>query len=113
LASFSKAVKFWILENFRVILEAVVRLNFKLLILGEDMNKNSRRKVLKALAVGAPAVWAKPAVNSVVLPAHAETSGLCQTVAGDGYYHIVDIEICEIVRTELGDPGLPICNCAT
>jgi hypothetical protein len=38
------------------------------------MDKKDRRKALKALAVGAPAVWAKPVVDSVVLPAHAQTS---------------------------------------
>ena len=38
------------------------------------MNKKSRRNVLKGLAVGAPLVWVKPAVNSIVLPAHARSS---------------------------------------
>lgn len=38
------------------------------------MGNNNRRKALKALAVGAPAVWAKPVVDSVVLPAHASTT---------------------------------------
>ncbi len=37
------------------------------------MNK-IKREILKGLAVGAPAVWAKPVVDSVVLPAHATTS---------------------------------------
>ena len=38
------------------------------------MKKNDRRKALKALAVGGavlPTQWAKPVVDSVVLPAHA------------------------------------------
>ncbi len=38
------------------------------------MKKQSRRNILKGLAVGTPAVWAKPVVDSVVLPAHAATS---------------------------------------
>ena len=36
--------------------------------------KKNRRKALKAIAVSAPAVWAKPVVDSIVLPAHAATS---------------------------------------
>jgi hypothetical protein len=38
------------------------------------MSKKSRREVLKGIAVGAPVVWAKPVVDSVVLPVHADTS---------------------------------------
>ena len=38
------------------------------------MSEKNRRKALKALAVGAPAIWAKPVVDSVVIPAHAVTS---------------------------------------
>ncbi len=38
------------------------------------ISTDKRRKALKALAVAAPAVWAKPAVDSVVLPAHATTT---------------------------------------
>ena len=34
------------------------------------MKDDKRRKALKAIAIGAPAVWAKPMVNSVMLPAH-------------------------------------------
>ena len=41
------------------------------------MTKQSRRKVLKGLAVTLPAVWATPLVESVVLPAHANTSLNC------------------------------------
>ena len=36
------------------------------------MKINDRRKVVKALAIGVPATWAKPLVDSVVLPAHGE-----------------------------------------
>ena len=39
------------------------------------MNASSRRNALKALAVGVPAVWAKPVVETVILPAHAILSG--------------------------------------
>lgn len=44
------------------------------------MSKKNRRKALKMLAVGAPAVWAKPIVNSVALPAHA---GLTQQATAE------------------------------
>jgi hypothetical protein len=35
------------------------------------MTKESRRNVLKGLAVTVPAVWATPVVESIILPAHA------------------------------------------
>ena len=35
------------------------------------MAQESRRKVLKGLAVTVPAVWATPVVESIILPAHA------------------------------------------
>ncbi len=35
------------------------------------MTQESRRKVLKGLAVTVPAVWATPVVESIILPAHA------------------------------------------
>ena len=38
------------------------------------MNNELRRKSLKLVAAGIPAVWAKPVIHSVVLPAHANTS---------------------------------------
>ena len=48
------------------------------------MNKNSRRSVLKGLAVGTPAVWAKPIVDSVILPAHAQsTCSVCFNASGE------------------------------
>lgn len=51
------------------------------------MSKQSRRKALKALAVGAPVTWANPVVESVVLPAHAATTCECQTcLSVDDYY---------------------------
>ena len=37
-------------------------------------DKESRRNTLKALVMGAPAIWAKPVVDGVVLPAHAATT---------------------------------------
>ena len=58
------------------------------------MNKKSRRNVLKGLAVGAPIVWAKPVVDSVLLPAHAlsscDLSGCFLNSHGDGSYRIID-----------------------
>ena len=41
------------------------------------MNKNLRRKSLKALAISGPVVWAKPAIDSIMLPAHGETTITC------------------------------------
>ena len=41
------------------------------------MKTQKRRNALKLLAVGAPVVWAKPIVSSVILPVHAETSPNC------------------------------------
>jgi hypothetical protein len=38
------------------------------------MTKQSRRNLLKGLAVSAPAAWSSPLVTSVILPAHAQTS---------------------------------------
>ncbi len=38
------------------------------------MSKKSRRNVIKGLAITAPAVWAKPVVKGIVLPAHAAAS---------------------------------------
>jgi len=54
---------------------------------------NSKRKLLSlggvtALAIAAPTSWTKPLVNSVMLPAHAQTSALdpmmCTTVTTVG-----------------------------
>ena len=39
------------------------------------MTCKSRRTALKGLALTLPAAWAAPVVKSVVLPAHAQTSG--------------------------------------
>lgn len=38
------------------------------------MSQESRRKLLKGLAVTLPAAWTTPMVESIVLPAHAQTS---------------------------------------
>jgi len=38
------------------------------------MNKKHRRRAIKGLMLSLPAVWTKPIVNSIVLPAHAQTS---------------------------------------
>jgi hypothetical protein len=57
---------------------------------GKNMSDKSRRKLLKSIAAGGGAVmagkslpesWARPIVDSVVLPAHAQTSGIA-TYAG-------------------------------
>jgi hypothetical protein len=46
------------------------------------VSKESRRKLLKGLAVTLPAAWTTPLVESIVLPAHAETSpGDCSAPA--------------------------------
>ena len=41
------------------------------------MTQESRRKVLKGLAVTIPAAWTTPVVESIVTPAHAGTSPFC------------------------------------
>lgn len=38
------------------------------------MKTNSRRKILAGLAIGLPAIWVKPVVKSILLPAHAQMS---------------------------------------
>lgn len=38
------------------------------------MDKKSRRRVFKALAVTVPVAWTRPIVNSVLLPVHAAVS---------------------------------------
>lgn len=38
------------------------------------MTTKSRRRVLKGLGLALPAAWARPVVETVVLPAHAQTS---------------------------------------
>jgi hypothetical protein len=47
------------------------------------LTKESRRNVLKGLAVTVPAVWATPIVESVILPAHAGGSFIPCKVDGD------------------------------
>ena len=53
-------------------------------------SNKSRRKLLKSLAAGSSAIvvskslpgsWSKPVVDSVILPAHAQTTGCCD-IAG-------------------------------
>lgn len=52
--------------------------------------EESRRKLLKKLAAGGvagaalPAVWSKPVIDSVVLPVHAQTTGVGVIVGGGG-----------------------------
>jgi len=40
-----------------------------------DNSKGRRRAVLKGLVIGLPAAWTAPLVKTVILPAHAQTSG--------------------------------------
>jgi hypothetical protein len=47
------------------------------------MPTETRRRLLKGLALTLPAAWSRPIVESVVLPAHAQTSGPgCSADAG-------------------------------
>jgi hypothetical protein len=56
----------------------------------ETASEASRRKLLKNLAAGGvvgaalPAVWSKPVIDSVILPAHAQTTGPGVIVGGGG-----------------------------
>lgn len=47
------------------------------------MTRKSRRKVLKDLAITLPAAWSTPMVESIILPAHAQTSPSCSVVITD------------------------------
>ncbi len=60
--------------------------------MSKEKTTDSRRKLLKSLAVGSGAVvagkslpesWSKPVINSVVLPAHAETTDGSGSSGGD------------------------------
>jgi hypothetical protein len=51
------------------------------------MTQNSRRRVLKGLAISLPATWSAPLVKSVLLPAHAQTSGC---YAPEGCYQFLN-----------------------
>lgn len=52
--------------------------------------EESRRKLLRKLAAGGvagaalPAAWSKPVIDSVILPAHAQTTGVGAQTAGPG-----------------------------
>ena len=54
------------------------------------MKDDNRRKALKVLAVGAPAVWAKPVVDSVALPAHGATSCGCEVISPGSLEYVQD-----------------------
>lgn len=45
------------------------------------MQKNVRRRFIKGVAIALPAAWARPVVETVVLPAHAQTSPPCSADA--------------------------------
>jgi hypothetical protein len=46
------------------------------------LSQESRRKLLKGLALALPAAWTTPVVESIVLPAHAQTSPACDAPPG-------------------------------
>lgn len=47
------------------------------------MSRNARRRLLQGLAIALPAAWTRPIVESVILPAHAQTSAPgCSAPAG-------------------------------
>lgn len=46
------------------------------------MPQHSRRRLLTGAAVLAPAAWATPAVETVIMPAHAQTSDPCADALG-------------------------------
>ncbi|HSH40935.1 MAG TPA: hypothetical protein VK973_02290 [Arenicellales bacterium] len=55
------------------------------------MTRRSRRRLLKGLALTLPAAWSRPIVESVVLPAHAQTSVPgCSADPGCYVYNIGD-----------------------
>lgn len=45
------------------------------------MANKTRRQALKGLFITAPAVWTTPIVNSIILPAHAQTSPVAKSCA--------------------------------
>ncbi|MDA9983328.1 hypothetical protein N9H39_11535 [Gammaproteobacteria bacterium] len=60
------------------------------------MTKESRRNVLKGLAVTVPAVWATPVVESIILPAHAGIScGGLEPFDQDNPRHVLALESCQ------------------
>ena len=59
------------------------------------MSKENRRNILKGLAIGGPVAWAKPVVDSVVIPAHGATTCGEQRCPSD--------EDCEMIRNVCGD----------
>ena len=66
------------------------------------MTQESRRKVLKGIAVTLPATWITPVVESVILPAHAGGSpGECSAAAS--CYEGIDLVCCGIFY--VGWPG--------
>lgn len=46
------------------------------------MSQESRRSLLKGLALTLPVAWTTPVVESIVLPAHAQTSPACDAPPG-------------------------------
>ena len=76
------------------------------------MNKESRRKLLKGLALGVPAVWAKPIVDSVLLPAHAQTSSTCPsqfTIPGESLTCASPLQTATSIRYWIDDSSTSLC----
>jgi hypothetical protein len=81
-------------------------------------SKQSRRKVLKSMAAGSGAViagksmpdqWAKPMVDSVLLPSHAQTSAVCTIIgsvsATSGFFDGADSGLDSITHGPFALPG--------
>ena len=63
------------------------------------MSNRLRRDALMMMAVGAPIIWAKPVVDSVILPVHAVTS--CGTfLICDGTQRLCTSDNCPEERAE-------------
>jgi hypothetical protein len=48
-----------------------------------SMNFNERRQILLGLTASLPAVWIKPSIEAMILPAHAQTSPVDESVSPD------------------------------
>lgn len=73
--------------------------------MSDKKSNDSRRKLLKSLAAGSGAVvagkslpkeWSKPVVDSVMLPAHAETTNCCESI------------FCSFSRTDNSSLGITV-----
>jgi hypothetical protein len=78
--------------------------------MSEKKSNDSRRKLLKSIAVGSGAVvagksmpesWSKPVVNAVMLPAHAETTDDSGSLPGEPTTTPVPCSEPELLRIEV------------